>query len=213
MPQPNVDQIAAQVVQRARNGDQNAMALIAETRRSAQDPKGTKAREQLKAILRYCQRVPVSASEQPFIDGETPCEFSAETTALLGNIKDVALTKPTSAASDKARFEMLCHQLLDLAMVNEPKAGNVGAVIIADGSLLTDPRIMCVQKQLREDVHPVFRNAVKGVLKKVPDPNIKPVVFTGNVLCKARSIQKIRRNPFLAIRIWLPRVATELGCC
>lgn len=210
----NIKQIAADVVQRARAGDENAMALIACTREDSLKPEGEQARQTIKAILAYCDANPVSMSIIPLPEVE-PIDFGAETTQALGQLKSVTqqMYGVQDPQGDRDHIYALAECLVDLSSEQDTTAGRVGSVIIANGPPLIIPRVECLISAFpNETVQSVIRGTMNGNLDpNTVDLNLQNVVFIGKIVGRARVLQLVRRTP-KAIPIWCSRSAFEVGC-
>jgi len=186
LPSPSV--IAEKIVRRARAGDQNALALIAETRVSAMQPQGQRARIQLTAINDYCARHPVPDTEVAFEyveEGDEPHingECVAPMRALVGSVLHGDMTRTGTILRAPA-----------LSANRNPLIGKTCAVILAYGPKLNPAKAQAVNMGSEGEEAP-------------PNP------FVTIVIHYARILQFLKENPVLCIRLHFPRVAAELGC-
>lgn len=181
----NIEQIAKDVAERARAGDQNAMGLIAETRRSAESGQSKRAKETLRAIFRYCESHPISPRENPF-RGDEP-SFSARTTTALGKLRYLSTIAPKFPA------ESIADELFLVAQDRNPKARACASLFLANGVRLQVPAINAIADTLGEEHGGSFLQAARGVgMPKSKNRDHRTVVICGRMVAKARAVQMAR---------------------
>lgn len=177
---------AESLVRRARLGDQNAMALIAETSRSAKLPEGGTAREALKLILAATKALPLDRGAAAFQEDET---LGRAVKLHLGVIKH-ACRGSEVFDEDEGLVILLSQALLNLAAECEPEADPVAVVILARGAPLTAMRISslldtCPTERAR---YLLGEAASSGnALPRAPDPFAR----IGYLVGRARGLQLV----------------------
>lgn len=189
---------AAQLVERARLGDQNAMALMKQIGENAKkkQPRALKAYTEL---MRYIKANPVTKT---MAFGEEMTEES--------ELDSIAHDIHSSFGASEDYCEVVFSKVPDLALRNINKA----IVCLANGpSLLPDDNHF---KQVRESLSPedekAFMLGYKHGVKELDDVEEKyhcPFLL-GHVLGTARRIQAVRL-PKVPVSILSPQVGMELG--
>lgn len=198
----SVDEIARDVCERARAGDQNAMALIAETKESAETGKSARAREMLRAIFRYCETHPVSPRAGGFAPGEDG-QFSKKSTHSLGVLKSVAFGQCAFIP------DLIADVLFLVAQERNQKARDVAALMLANGTLLKNPCVQAVADVLGNGYGHLFLDGVKGrPMPKSDRKDRRIVVVCGQMVGKARAIQLARMGSYDNLQ---ERAANELA--
>jgi hypothetical protein len=190
---------AAQLVERARQGDQNAMALIAEVGENAKKkvPRAMKAYD---ALLRYIKLNPVAKNWGFGEDAANKAELDSIANAIQGSL----------IAGEEYATTVL-GELPELAARNLNKA----VVTLANGpSLLPEDgtRFQEVRSSLSPEDENAFMAGYKhGIneLASIP-PKLVGAFLLGHVVGTARRIQAIRL-PDVPISVLSSRVGAELG--
>ena len=190
---------AAQLVERARLGDQNALALICQVRENAK--KGNpRAQEGFKALQLYVENNPVVSQGTM---GEEIAE-EAEVNLLAKEVND--------AAFGEDYVEVVRELVPDLATQSIPKAvvalANGPSLLNRDGSTyITD-----VYETLSNAEKKVFGLGYRhGMAELVNIPSSLHCAFLlGHILGTARAIQAVRL-PRIPISVLAPQTGFELG--
>lgn len=192
-----IDQGAAQLIDRARQGDQNAIALICQVRDNAKKglPRAIKA---YKAMMRYAKTHPVKAKVS-YVGAESQSEEIEE---LANDIITSFGTDYVTAVTDK---------LPDLFSVSVPMAiyaaVNGPSLLPGDGDLF-----LSVRKALTPESDKAFMVGYKygtKALSSVPG-DLRDAFLLGHVLGTARRIQAVRL-PDMPISVLAPKTGFELG--
>lgn len=196
--------IAAELVDRARDGDQNAMALL---QRIGENAKRGNPRARMAAYLcdAYIRNHP------PGSFGADPGRQRVHVSGLLGTVTQAIKTRP-----EPVEYSSALHALLPgvLAVVDPSDA----AVIVSNGPDLTDKensRISAILAAFHSDeekkafVAGARTDALKTVLAKV-STNAKAACAIGYIIGLARRIQLVRL-PNTPISVFSKDVAWELG--
>lgn len=176
-------ELARDVAERARAGDQNAMALIAETRKAAQ--KGSpRAREVLRAIFRYCEQYPVSAQEPAFISGDEP--FSDDTKLALGTLKSV---------SKSAMFppDIVTDALLTVSDAPGAMPKECALLFLANGPRLSIFTLEALADELTPQAGEIFFQSARGALQTKHAPEqLRVASICGCIVRGGRALQLAR---------------------
>lgn len=177
---PSVLEAAKEVVQRARAGDQNAMAMIVAVRDSAIQG-SQRAQEAQRAILDYIRANPVSVT-----DVFTHSHVGDDAKQALAVVKRCG---PVVG-------------LVALFVIAEDSPGAMlsGSIILANGPQLTNPRISSIGSAIEDDNERKLFYA--GVcFKRLPPafaqrcvPQAQPIINAGKCVGLARSIQEVRQS-------------------
>jgi hypothetical protein len=186
---------AEQLVERARAGDQNAMAILAMVGANAR--KGVpKAKSALCAVDLYIKDHPV------------PLSNWAEGAEVIGILKN-----PDNPD------EGLLDTLLTLPEYEDARLVHTAAVVMSLGRPWTKPRIHNLDAQMSHEERRPFRFGIEnaGDARKMGqamqgiDENLAGFLCAGHVIGMARKIQMIRR-PEIPVGILCKDVEWELGC-
>src|SRR5579859_1722971 len=180
----NLAKVSAEIGERARLGDQNAMATIAAVRASAK--KGSKkAIAALKAIIAYLKAHPIKMVSKPVVFG---VDEGIGLTALQ--------TVPTSATQI-------------LPTLRSFDAILCAIVLLANGPLLTTPAINGLASTIEgEEQQSMFRLGAATAGKVQP---VDPFSKAGCIVGQARKIQAVRMGVPGSLGRFSPGAAWELG--
>lgn len=186
---------AAQLVDRARQGDQNAIALICQVRDNAQK-KNPRAVKSFKALMKYVKQNPV-----------TKTWSFGEETANLAELDSIA---HGLFGGDEPYEQVIIEKVPELA------AGSVNKAIVtlANGPSLMpeEGRFQAVTDSLSEQDKEAFMMGYKHGVKELESIPIRlqcPFLL-GHILGTARRIQAIRL-PDVPVSVLSPQVGAELG--
>jgi len=193
---PSVIQAAKEVVERARAGDQNAMAMIVMVRDQAIQG-NEKARESQRAILEYIRKNPVQVAD-------------AFAHSHVGEDAKQAL------AYVSKRGPVLGLIALFIIGSDSPDAMLNGSIILANGPRLTNPRISAIGSAIdNDDERRLFYAGV--CFKRIPPnllqrcvPEQRPIINAGKCVGLARAIQEVRA-PDSSLTKFSPVVGWEHG--
>lgn len=180
----NLAKVSAEIGERARLGDQNAMATIAAVRASAK--KGSqKAMAALKAIVHYLKTHPIKMRAKPVVFG---ADESLGLSALQAAPMSATEILPTLRSVDAL----------------------LGAIILlANGPMLTKPTINSMASTIEgEEARAMFQLGAVTAGKTAP---IDPFSMAGSVVGRARKLQAVRMGVPGAIGRFSPAAAWELG--
>jgi len=190
---------AGQLVERARMGDQNALALICQVRDNAKQG-NPRAKLGYKALQVYIENHPVV--EQGTMGEDLADE--AEVCIIAEDVND--------AAFEGDYVEVVREMVPDLAAKSIPKAivalANGPSLLKRDGSTY----ITEVYDSLTDMEKTMFERGYKqGVTELAAIPSSLQCAFLlGHVLGTARAIQAVRL-PGVPIRVLAPQTGSELG--
>jgi hypothetical protein len=190
---------AAQLVERARQGDQNAIALICQVRDNAK--KGLpRAKQAVVALGRYIERNPVDSQGSM---GEELAE-EAETDALAEDVLDCCF--------EGDYVEVVRELVPDLATKSIPKAivalANGPSLLPADGAThITD-----VRDSLTDAEKKAFAKGYRQGMRELDDvpTGLQCAFLLGHILGTARRIQAVRL-PGVPVSVLSPSAGFELG--
>lgn len=204
---------AEDIVIRARNGDQNAMGMIAEVRKAAKAG-NAKAQMGFEAIRDYIARNPTKENR---IATERDCVIGAEGVRVIRDLKKITKRSLMGAegSSDEPRESiMTCLILLALPKTGGERTLNAGTVALANGPKLDDKRIRLIGEGIKdEDLRSFF---YENIVRYVPSneaeipPQLQPIATAGQVVGQARALQ-IARLPNSPVSLVSPQVGWELG--
>lgn len=192
---------AAQLVDRARMGDQNAIALICQVRDNAQK-KQPRAQKAYKALMDYVQKNPVTKN---WSFGEDAA-YKAEIDSIAEHLKG------TLIAGEDEYEKVVIEQVPDLASKSIGKA----IVALANGpSLLANDecnRFKDVADSLSEGDRVAFMTGCKHGMRELDSipQELQGPFLLGHILGTARRIQAVRL-PNVAIGSCFPSVGAEFG--
>jgi hypothetical protein len=187
-------EIARDISLRARAGDQNAMALIAETKRSAEQGSPV-AKKQLECIIEFCRTKPVKNKYDAATDAtrtwsdKPPMRFAGEDSHLLGQLK----TASCGFVDPSYRPRL----------------------ILARGKIVTSDDVKQVYAEVAPQVRASFKRAIVGqplpnTCRPLPAP-LTDAYFIGHVVKRAKDIQTVARDASTENLAKLcPRVAAEM---
>lgn len=180
----NLAKVSAEIGERARLGDQNAMATIAAVRASAK--KGSKkAIAALKAIIAWLKAHPVKMALRPV-------HFGADEALGLGALQAAPHAAP---------------EILPTLRTADALLGAV--ILLANGPLLTKPTIESLASSIEgEDERTRFR---LGAAMAGKEPPFDAFSSAGNVVGRARKLQAVRLGVPGSIGRFSPGAAWELG--
>src|ERR1700723_728530 len=144
---------AADVVVRARDGDQNAMGMIAEVRKQALACNEI-SRMGFEAIREYIEKNPTAGNR---VATEFDCVIGAEGVRVLRDLKSIASTtrspmgSETNSEQDQRETIMTCLILLKLPKVGGERTLNAGTVALANGPKLTEARIRQIGEGIKDE--------------------------------------------------------------
>lgn len=190
---------AAQLVERARMGDQNAIALICQVRDNAK--KGVpRAKAGMSALVKYIQANPVVS--QNTMGEEIENEVEANQLAR----------KVCNACFEGDYVEVVREVVPDLASQSVPKA----IVAIANGPSLLErdesTHILDVYKTLSKPEKAMFKNGFRhGISEMARIPgSLKCAFLLGHIFGTAHAIQAVRL-PRVPVSVLSPQTGFELG--
>jgi hypothetical protein len=183
---PNLAAIAEDLCVRSRAGDQNARALIVETKKAA-DSGSVQAKKALRAINEYIAKNPVK-------DVKAQSTIGADEIHALSILREY----PSSAA------ECLAACFSELALLT-------AICIMCDGPRIDPSRVRAPSEKEAsavvfgyESYSPITVNFLN-----VPEPDLVPWSRSGSLLGRAAAIQAVRAGA--PIRLMSPGAAWELG--
>lgn len=178
----DVERAAADVVERARAGDQVAMGLMVRVRDRAKqgDPR---AKQSLRAMQRYTDKNP------PVTIGE---EVSGTTNPLTPIASKALWTNPTPQVVITALPIMNFWQ---------------GVVALVHGPRLDNERVVHISDQITPEGQPTFKAGVMNWRKGAEGPT---TWLMGRIVGLARCIQRLQ-IPSVPIGTFCPATAWELG--
>jgi len=193
---PSVIEAAKEVVERARAGDQNAMAMIVAVRDSAIQG-SEKAQRAQREILEYIRKHPMQVAD----------------TFAHSHVGDDA--KQALAYVSK-RGPVIGLVALFIIGSDSPDAMLNGSILLANGPALTNPRISAIGSAIEDDDE--RRLFYAGVcFKRIPPtllqqciPEKRPIVNAGKCVGLARAIQEVRA-PNSSLSKFSPVVGWEHG--
>lgn len=189
---------AAQLVERARLGDQNAMALMKQIGENAKrkQPRALKAYTEL---MRYIKSNPVTKNMSFGEEMEEESELDSLAHGILGMF-----------AGEGDYCEVVFSKVQDLALKNVNKA----IVTLANGpSLLPDDtHFKSVRASMSPQDDKAFMQGYKHGIKEMDDvpKDMHCAFLLGHVLGTARRIQAVRL-PRVPVSVLSPSVGMELG--
>jgi hypothetical protein len=201
LPLTDVQQAAADLVERARNYDQVAIATIVATANEAKagNPKSKKG---LEYILAYGRKNPI----REYVSFGDELQAAAQSDVLAKKVSDAMATDYLKAIFD---------EVPPLAMQSVHKA----IVTVADGPILMvegqpDSLLSQIAAALPPDQSRVFMTAVKRCeksmkLMKALPPDYHKALMVGIILGKACKLQAVRNGA--SISLICPVAAWELG--
>lgn len=181
---------AAQLVERARAGDQNAMAMLAEIGQRAKQgvPRAIKSR---KAIEIYIRKHPYKEANFGGEDLDVDAFCEAAQASFAGEYVETVTTKIPEIAS---------HSL------------NKAIVTVANGPELDKSKLIAVRSTMSDDDKAAFMlgyNQGMSELNDVPRA-LQSAYILGHILGTARRIQAVRL-PDVPVSVLCPSLGTELG--
>ena len=211
-----VEKGAEDLVIRARNGDQLAMATLNEIRKAAQRG-NQKAQMGFEAVKAYIQKNPTEANRKAM---EKDVRISGEARQVLKDLRKV--TKKSSmmgaenaSVPDPATARDTCIIVLALPTVGGERALNAGCVLLANGPKLTDARIRQIGEAIKdESMRAYFYRYIVNYCPTGREPELPSqldaIAKAGRVIGQARALQ-IARLPNSPVGLVSPNVGWELG--
>jgi hypothetical protein len=190
---------AKQLVQRARAGDQNAMAMIAQVGSNARAGNQT-ARSAFSLIKQYISENPVQMTNS----------MGAEVQEALGVLKE-----PSNHDHIGEIWEILCK----LPIIGDGPLIQTACVILGNGPQWTKGKIKAVDNSLVGAEQNLFRfgydnsmdpKRIRPIAQKLSKESVGPLC-AGHCIGTARRIQ-LARMPQVPVSVLSPEIGWELGC-
>jgi hypothetical protein len=175
----NLEDVAEDLVERSRLGEQNAtahIALVGEQYRSGMG--GEQVRRSYDAIWNYIQKGPRRGRRRP------PKPLSPEGRQILD--------KMSGFGSEERDYENRCAVLCALPLVSEGSGLYCAVVILAAGPTLLRSHVEAAGNAL--STRAALKSFNAGFDGKIA-PDADPYAYAGHAFRKASAIQKIRRDP------------------
>ena len=204
---------AKDLVVRSRNGDQNAMAMIAEVRKAAQRG-SVKARMGFEAIKQYIEKNPTAENAETRKWDRT---IPSDAQKTLRDLRDAVKGQIGSASrmgAEGSDPELTCRILLALPKTGGERTLNAGTVALANGPKLTDARIRQIgsgfgDEALRELFYKHIVRFHPSMADEVAE-QLQPIVGAGQIVGQARALQ-VARLPNSPLSMVSPQTGWELG--